>query len=151
MPGPPIDSDETFLTPRQWEVLELRRRGLTQPDIADRIDTSVANVSSIEGRARENIERACRTIDLANDLRVDHWVEVAEGTHLREVVETVYEAGDEVGVKVPYSDPELSTYLHVRFRNVLDGRRLTDRLWIGLTQNGDVVTYQKQHPEILNG
>lgn len=151
MPDPPVDSSETFLTTRQREVLELRHQGLTQPDIADRIGTSVANVSAIEKRARENIDRACRTIDLANDLRVDHWIEVTEGAHLREMVETVYEAGDEVGVKVPYSDPELSTYLHVRLWDLLEGRRLTGRLWIGLTPNGDVVTYPNRHPETPTG
>lgn len=146
MDEPPVNPSESFLTPRQREVLRLRHEGLTQAAIADRIESSVANVSSIEKRARKNIDRACRTIDLANDIRVDQWVRVAEGAHLREVVETVYEAGDEVGVKVPYSDPELSTYLHVRLSDLLDGRRLTDQLWVGLTQTGDVVTFPNGHP-----
>ena len=140
MTHPRTDSAETFLTDRQHEVLILRRDGLTQAEIADRFGTSDANVSSIESRARENIDRAVRTVELAADLRVDHWIKMNEGAHLREIVESVYEAGDEAGVKVPFSDPELSTYLHVRLDHRLDGRRLKDTLWVGLTADGEVIT-----------
>lgn len=143
-----IDPTETILTERQHQVLVLRHDGLTQPEIADQFGTSVANVSSIENRARENIVRAGRTIALANDIRVDHWISVPDGTHLRELVETVYEAGDEVGVKVPYTAPELTTYLHVHLRDRLDGRRLTRRLRIGLTPTGEVVTRPSDFPSV---
>lgn len=141
MGHPRIDPDETFLTDRQREVLTLRAEGLTQPEIADRFGTSVANVSSIESRARGNVDRAVRTVDLAADIRVEHWIKMDEGAHLREVVESVYEAGDEAHVKVPFSDPELSTYLHVRLDHRLDGRRLVGPLWVGLTADGDVITH----------
>lgn len=141
MGHPRIDPDETFLTDRQREVLTLRAEGLTQPEIADRFGTSVANVSSIESRARGNVDRAVRTVELAADIRVEHWIKMDEGAHLREVVESVYEAGDEARVKVPFSDPELSTYLHVRLDHRLDGRRLVGPLWIGLTADGDVIAH----------
>lgn len=149
MDDPLIDPADTMLTARQYEVLVLRDKGLTQPEIADRFGTSVANVSSIEKRARANVAQAGRTIALANEIRVNHWVTVTQGTHLRELVETVYEAGDDVGVKVPYSAPELSTYLHVRLRKQLDGRRLTEPLRIGLTPAGDVVTHPSDVPSVL--
>ena len=147
MDGP--DSGGTFLTDRQREVLELRHRGCTQPEIADRFGTSVPNVSAIESRASENIAKAGRTIDLAHEIRVEHWVELDRGTHLREIVETVYQAGDEAGVKVPYSDPELSTYLHVRLDDRLDGRRLTAPLAVGLGPDGDVVTRPGEWTEVV--
>lgn len=148
MDDPRTDPAETMLTERQHQVLVLRHEGLTQPEIADQFGTSVANVSSIEKRARENIARAGRTIALAKDIRVDHWVSVPDGTHLRELVETIYEAGDEVGVKVPYTAPELTTYLHVHLRDRLDGRRLTQRFRIGLTPTGEVVTRPSEFPSV---
>lgn len=148
MEDPRTDPAETMLTERQHQVLVLRNEGLTQPEIADQFGTSVANVSSIEKRARENIARAGRTIALAKDIQVDHWVSVPDGTHLRELVETIYDAGDEVGVKVPYTAPELTTYLHVHLRDRLDGRRLTQRLQIGLTPTGEVVTRPSEFPSV---
>jgi Tfx family DNA-binding protein len=43
-------------------VLRLRQSGLTQEDIARRIKTTRANVSLIEKRARENIDRSRETL-----------------------------------------------------------------------------------------
>lgn len=141
----PVDPAETFLTARQEEVVTLRWNGRTQPEIADRFGTSVANVSAIEKRARDNVDRASRTIDLANGIRAAFWVAVEGGDHLREVVEAVYAGGDDAGIKVPYSDPELSTYLDVRLRDRLDGRRLTEGLRVGVTADGDVVIHPGNH------
>ena len=54
---------EGLLTDRQKEVLRYRKQGLTQQQIADIIDTSKANVCTIEKSAMENIRRAKETLD----------------------------------------------------------------------------------------
>ncbi|MDZ7701696.1 MAG: Tfx family DNA-binding protein [Halobacteriales archaeon] len=135
------DAADTFLTERQAEVLERRREGLTQREIAERLGTTVPNISAIERAARDNVERARRTVDLANRIETDVWFEQGAGDHLRDVVEAIYEAGDEAGVKITYSDPELAAYLHVHLGDRLDGRRLTDPVEVGITPDGGVVTY----------
>jgi transcriptional regulator with XRE-family HTH domain len=53
---------KSFLTKRQLAVLRLRQAGLTQEEIARRIKTTRANISLIEKRARENVERSKETI-----------------------------------------------------------------------------------------
>lgn len=136
-----VTAAETFLTERQAEILELRHEGLTQREIADRFETTVPNISAIERAARDNVERARRTVDLARRIETDVWVEQSSGAHLRDIVDAIYTAGDEAGVKVTYSDPELSAYLHVHLDDRLEGRRLTDTVRIGITPNGGVVTY----------
>jgi Tfx family DNA-binding protein len=55
-------SNKSFLTKRQVMVLRLRQSGLTQDEIARRIKTTRANVSLIEKRARENIDRSRETL-----------------------------------------------------------------------------------------
>ena len=55
---PPTSVEDTFLTERQAEVLALRTDGLTQREIADRLGTSVANVSGVESSARRNVAAA---------------------------------------------------------------------------------------------
>jgi Tfx family DNA-binding protein len=133
-------ADETFLTERQAEILRLRTEGLTQREIADRLETSVPNISAIERAARDNVERARRTVDMADRIDTDVWFRQDAGAHLRDVVDAIYTAGDDAGVKITFSDPELAAYLHVHLRDQLDGRRLTDPVEIGITQDGGVVT-----------
>ena len=130
---------DTSLTARQAEVLALRREGLTQTAIADRLGTTVANISSVERAGRENIEQAHRTILLSFRLDAAHWFTAEVGTHLRDLVESVYDHGDEAGVKVTFGHPELLPYLHVQFRDRLDGRRLTDDVQLGITSDGGIV------------
>lgn len=131
----------TFLTDRQAEVLELREDGLTQREIAERLGTTVPNISAVERAARDNVGRARRTVDLARRIETDVRFEAGEGDHLRDLVEGIYAAGDEAGVKITYSDPELAAFLHVHLNERLDGRRLTAPVEIGITDDGGVVTY----------
>ena len=134
------DPDATFLTDRQVEVLSLRHEGLTQRDIADRLGTTVPNISAIERAARDNVDRARRTVDLAERIETDVWIEQDAGAHLRDVVDAIYAAGDEAGLKITFSDPELAAYLHVDLSDRLEGRRLTAPVEIGITPDGAVVT-----------
>ena len=141
MPERPDGPADTFLTDRQAEILALRHEGLTQREIADRLDTTVPNISAIEKAARGNVARARRTVDLAERIETDVWIEQPAGAHLRDLVEAIYAAGDEAGVKVTFSDPELAAYLHVHLSDRLDGRRLTVPVELGITPDGGVVTY----------
>ncbi len=133
--------EETFLTERQAEVLQGRHEGHTQREIAERLGTTVPNISAIERAARDNVARARRTVDLARRIETDVWFEPSEGAHLRDLVEQIYAAGDDAGVKITYSDPELAAFLHVHLSDRLEGRRLTAPVEIGITEEGGVVTY----------
>lgn len=133
-------ADGTALTGRQAEVLALRREGLTQTAIADRLGTTVANVSAIESAGRTHLQRARRTLIAAYRLAAADWFTAEPGTHLRELVEDVYAHGDAADVKVTFSHPELSAFLHVQFQDQLDGRRLTTPVSLGITPAGAVLT-----------
>lgn len=133
--------ENTFLTERQAEVLALRSDGLTQQEIADRIQTTVANVSAIERAARQNIESARRTLDLATVLEAAVWFTADSGTDLRTLIDSIYRKGDDAGVKIAHTEPELSTRLHRNLVDRLEGRKLTASVKIGITVDGTVVTY----------
>lgn len=132
-------ADGTALTERQAQVLALRQDGLTQTAIADRLGTSIANISAIESAGRENLRRARRTLIAAYWLGAADWFTADPGTHLRELVEDVYAHGDAVDVKVTFSHPELSAFLHVQFQDRLAGRRLTEPVSLGITTEGAVL------------
>ncbi|MFB6149246.1 MAG: Tfx family DNA-binding protein [Halobacteriales archaeon] len=133
--------ESTFLTQRQVEILSLRGEGLTQETIADRLGTSVPNISSIEQSARRNIEKAERTVALARVLRSQVSFTAEAGTDLRNLVDTIYRRGDETDTRVDYTDPELSAHLHDQLEAHIEGRQLTTDIEIGLTADGDVLLF----------
>lgn len=137
MTDPPA-ADDTFLTERQAEVLALRHEGLTQREIADRLGTSVANVSSVEAAARRNVSTARRTVRLAEVIEAADRFGVAAGTDLRELVDRVYDRADAADVRIAHSEPELSAHLQALLGDALDGRRLVVGIEVGITADGVV-------------
>lgn len=138
---PPADVSDTFLTERQTEVLALRSAGLTQREIADRIGTSVANVSGVESAARANVEAAARTLDLASLLECTVRFTAEADTDLRALVDEIYARGDEAGLRVDYAEPELTTRLHDLLGDRIDARALTRSVEIGITGDGRVLAF----------
>lgn len=139
MANPSADVSGTFLTERQAEVLALRHDGLTQREIADRLGTSVANVSGVESAARRNLASARRTVELGRLLECTVRFRAAAGRDLREVVDLIYAQGDDAGLRVAHSEPELTTELHDLIGDRIEDRRLTEPVEIGLTGAGEVV------------
>ncbi|MDY6774763.1 MAG: Tfx family DNA-binding protein [Halobacteria archaeon] len=135
-----MDADSTVLTQRQIEVLRLREEGLTQEEVAEELGTTAANVSAVESAARDNIEKARRTLEVARLLRSPASVTAEEGADIRDLVDEVYEKGDETGVKIEYCEPELYSHLyeHLRTEGVVDGRSLVSDVEVGITREGEV-------------
>ncbi|WP_435119273.1 Tfx family DNA-binding protein [Halolamina sp. C58] len=133
-----FDADSNVLTRRQAEVLALREHGLRQADIADRLGTSRANVSSVEASARENVEKARETVSFADALSAPVRVRVDEGTDLYDVPDLVYEACDEAGVKVGYAAPELMKVVSDAAGDAVHGREVRAELLVGVTADGQV-------------
>ncbi|PSP57132.1 RNA polymerase subunit sigma-70 [Halobacteriales archaeon QS_1_67_19] len=133
-----FDADTSVLTRRQAEVLALRERGVAQADIADRLGTSRANVSSVEASARENVRKARETVAFAEALRAPVRVRVESETDLYDVPSRVYDACDEAGVKVNYAAPELMKRVSDAAGDAVDGREVQEDLLIGVTTDGEV-------------
>lgn len=141
MSVPPGDIEGTFLTERQVKVLTLRYEEHTQREIAEQLGTSIPNISSIERAARDNIEAAHRTIDLAIVIRSTERITIPSGTDLRSIIDELYTKGDTAGVRIKYAEPELTAVLHDQLEPYLRDRRVTRDIWIGISSDGDVVTF----------
>jgi Tfx family DNA-binding protein len=133
-----FDADESVLTRRQAEVLALRERGLRQSDIADRLGTSRANVSSVEASARDNVERARETVAFAEALSAPVRIEIDEGTDLYDAPKRVYDACDDAGVKVNHTAPELMKAIGDRAGDAVRGREVRHRLYITVAGDGQI-------------
>ncbi|MFC4249204.1 Tfx family DNA-binding protein [Natribaculum luteum] len=131
-----FDPETSVLTRRQAQVLALREQGVSQAEIADQLGTSRANVSSIEGSARDNLAKARETVAFAEALRAPVRVHVSEGTDLYDVPQQVYDACDEAGVKVGHSAPDLMKIISDAAGNAISGRQVTTDLVVGVTTDG---------------
>jgi len=131
-------ADESVLTRRQAEVLALRERDVSQADIAERLGTSRANVSSIEASARENIAKARETVAFAEALRAPVRIVLDAGTDLYDVPARVFDECDEVGVKVSYTAPELMKLVSDAAGDAVSGRSIDQELLVGVTSDGEV-------------
>lgn len=139
-----VSVESTILTDRQIEVLELRERGLTQRDVAERFDTTDANVSAIERAAEQNVEKARRTLELVRTVRSPVQFSVSPGRSFDDVVASVYEHGDEAGIKIAYCRPELYTHLYGVLEECAERNELTAPVDIGITNEGEVRVFSEE-------
>ncbi|WP_457742024.1 Tfx family DNA-binding protein [Thermococcus sp.] len=102
---------KSFLTEQQIRILRLRAKGLKQSEIAELLGTSRANVSILERRALEKVEKARNTLLLWEQINSKVSVDVKKGEDIFEIPERLFRKADKAGVKVPYSTAEIIAFL----------------------------------------
>jgi len=102
---------KSFLTEHQIKILRLRAKGLKQSEIAEMLGTSRANVSILERRALEKIEKAKNTLLIWEQINSKISLDVKAGEDIFTVPERLFRRADELGVKVPYSTAEIVAFL----------------------------------------
>jgi Tfx family DNA-binding protein len=131
-------SIKSFLTKRQVMVLRLRQSGLTQEEIARRIKTTRANVSLIEKRARENIDRSRETLKEWESIVSPVRVVIKKGTDVIKVPEMVFGEADKQGIHVKSNSLDLITRLKKEKGGVISNRTLDEDMEIDITDSGEV-------------
>ena len=132
------DGQDTVLTDRQVEILELRAEGHTQKEVADILGTTDSNISAIEQAAESNIERAKNTVALSRTLEAAVQFTVEGGIAYDEFIDRIYEHGDEAGVQIAFSGPELSGILFRQLEAHVTQGTLEATVKVGITDDGDV-------------
>jgi len=102
---------KTFLTEQQIRILRLRAKGLKQSEIAEILGTSRANVSILEKRALEKIEKAKNTLLLWEQINSKVAIDIKKGEDIFGVPDRLFRKADEVGIKVPYTTAEVIAFL----------------------------------------
>jgi len=139
-----VATENTVLTDRQVEVLELRREGYTQQEVADRLGTTGSNVSAVERAARANIEKAERTLELVATLRAPVRFTASAGESFDDLVDEVYARSDEAGVTVAYPRPKLYSVLYEDLAAAASQNRLAVPVEVGVSADGDVTVHVSQ-------
>ncbi len=119
-------------------VLRLRQSGLTQEEIARRIKTTRANVSLIEKRARENIDRSRETLKEWESIVSPVRVAVKKGTDVIKIPELVFAEADKQGIHVKSNSLDLITRIKKDKGSVISNRTLDEDVEIDITDSGEV-------------
>lgn len=128
-----------FLTERQLEILELKKTGLSQAEIARRLGTTRANISATEKTARDNIKKAKATLKLARMLEAGTWLKIEKDTDLNDVPKKIYERAGSEGIHVNLDNPSLVAMLNNECAHKIKGRRIISDIEIAITDEGDVI------------
>lgn len=127
-----------FLTERQIQVLRLRRRGMSQEEVAEILGTTRANVSILERRAMQNIDRALATLKQWMMIQAPVAVTIHEGTDLFAIPGVIFREADERGLKLPVNSIDILAGLKAIAPH-LTRRRLTERSFdIYVTADGKI-------------
>jgi len=119
-------------------VLRLRQSGLTQEEIARRIKTTRANVSLIEKRARENIDRSRETLKEWESIVSPVRVAIKKGTDVIKIPELVFAEADKQGIHVKSNSLDLITRIKKEKGNVISNRTLDEDMEIDIADSGEV-------------
>lgn len=128
--------EQSFLTEQQVEVLRLREQGLKQREIAERIGTTRANVSIIEKRARQNIDRAYETIRLWNKLRAPIRITVPPETDVFDIPKIVYDGVEGERIKIVEDSVQLVARVQEEAGDKIRRRRLIEELEVYVGEDG---------------
>ncbi|MGD1005545.1 MAG: Tfx family DNA-binding protein [Methanoregulaceae archaeon] len=127
-----------LLTDRQMEVLRYRKQGLTQQQIADIINTSKANVCTIEKSAMENIRRAKETLEFLYTLDSTHLCTLAGGTDLFDIPSIIFSEAEKINVKVKYDTISLINHLRESRPRSYKARCLCEDVEVYVTDEGEI-------------
>ncbi|MDG6908881.1 MAG: Tfx family DNA-binding protein [Nitrososphaerota archaeon] len=128
----------TTLTPRQWQVVRYRAKGITQKELAVLLNTTRENVSEIEHRARLNIAAAKATIAALSELEAKGEVLVPNGTSIFEAVSMIILSADLLGVKLHGSADDILKAIRLRWRERIHGHRLTSAVKVEIAKDGSL-------------
>ena len=129
---------KSFLTKRQLNVLRLRKAGFTQDEIARKINTTRANVSLIEKRARENIERSRETLKEWDSVNSPVRISVKKGTDVMAVPELVFAEADRWAIHVQTDSIGLITLIKRQKPDAIAKREVVEDFEIDITRSGEV-------------
>ncbi|MBW9221658.1 Tfx family DNA-binding protein [Methanothermococcus sp. SCGC AD-155-C09] len=129
---------ESFLTNTQIKVLKLRKKGLTQEEIAKLMNTSRANICMIERRARENIEKAKNTLKIYKNIISPIKLVVDKNTDVFQIPKLIYETSNKHNIHINYNSLELIDMIHNNMKNHIEKRIVKKPFVINILEDGNI-------------
>ncbi len=130
---------ETFLTKRQMQVFELEKRGIGISEMAERLGTSIQNISMLRRKAHEKIERAYATVEFAEAIETgpNLVARMRKGTEISSIPAKIFRIADSGNVKVRVRSWEIIKMLEEK--NKVRKGKLISKASITVMPDGSVM------------
>ena len=135
-------SEETLgplLTKRQLRVLQLRRQGLSQAEVAMKLGTTRSNISILEKRAYQNIQRAEQTIHQWMMIQAPISLSLKAGTDVFDLPKMIFEAADKISMRLPITSLDIVVQLRRIAPRIFKKRSLEQDVEIYVTEDGEIL------------
>ncbi|WP_338096274.1 Tfx family DNA-binding protein [Methanorbis rubei] len=127
---------EAILTERQKTVLQCRKMGMTQQQIADMLNTNKSNISLIEKSALKNVRMAKDVLEFVYSMDAAHICVLARGTNINRAPQILYEAVQPLGIKIQYDIGALVTHIRTAVPEKLRENEVRTDIHIYLNDTG---------------
>lgn len=127
------------LTPQQYTVLKHRIEGKSQEETAKLLGTTRQNISLIERRAHNNIEKAEETIKAYKELMKATSLIIEPDTHLIDVPRLVVDAADEAGVRLRADFTRIYNEFKFIVPGNVDRTKVVKPIKVLILKDGDIV------------
>jgi hypothetical protein len=134
MPGP-------LLTDRQKMVIQFRKEGMTQQEIADELKTTRSNISLIEKSANDNIRLAKEALDYIYSLEATLVCTLAAGSELTQEIFLIYKAARQTGIKVQYDTGALMSRIMTAVPEKISDGTIREDISVYLNLTGIIYIY----------
>lgn len=128
-----------LFTDQQLEVLKLRSQGLTQKEIAERLNTTRENISMIEKRIKRNIEKIKESLEILKNLGILVEIKIEPGTHIIEAPKIIYKEADKFKVKIKGSFIQVYEDIRFKAKNKIKDAQVIKEIRILILPNGDYI------------
>lgn len=133
-----LRSRGTILTRRQWQVLQLRAKGLTQAQVAKRLHTTRENVTILEHRAHHNVKAAKATLAALEQLSKSNEMIIPSGTSIFEATSMILLRGDILRIKLKRNADSLLALLRSKCKGRIRGHHLTSTISLSIQNDGNI-------------
>ncbi len=133
------EDEESFLTERQLKVLQLRSHGQSQQEIADILGTTRSNISILEKRAHENIQKAEHTLEQWMMIRAPISLKVSSGTDVFDIPDGIFKAADQKSIQLPVTSLDIITQLRLKAPQLFKKRAVPKDIDIYITSEGELL------------
>ena len=133
------DKKSMFLTDKQVEILRMKKKGMSQIEIARELKTTRGNICIIQKTALKNIEKAKQTIKFYRAMEAPVWVTIPAGMDLYGIPEKVFKAADRKHIKTSVDGAMIIVMVKTEVPDRVRGRVTLDDIDISVDEHGKVL------------
>jgi len=133
-----LSPPRTTLTKRQWRVVKLRSTGLTQTQVAKKLQTTRENVTILERRANDNLRAAKATLAAMERLSGSRELVIPSGVSVFEATSMILRRADVLQTKVKLNADAILATLRARHKGRIRGHHLIVAIRVKIESDGSL-------------